>query len=63
MQSATISGSTVVAVGGAGSKTGGDGFNEYGTVKVTGGSVTLRAARAKRKMVLPLGVRRMLPAL
>ena len=46
---ATISGGTVVAVGGAGSKTGGDGFNEYGTVKVTGGSVTAQGGKGKEK--------------
>ena len=46
---ATISGGTVVAVGGAGSKTGGDGFNKNGTVKVTGGSVTAQGGKGKEK--------------
>ena len=44
---ATISGGTVVAVGGAGSKTGGDGFNKNGTVKVTGGSVTAQGGKGE----------------
>ena len=46
---ATISGGTVVAVGGAGSKTGGDGFNKNGTVKVTGGSVTAQGGKGETK--------------
>ena len=46
---ATISGGTVVAVGGAGSKTGGDGFNKNGTVKVTGGSVTAQGGKGNNK--------------
>ena len=46
---ATISGGTVVAVGGAGSKTGGDGFNKNGTVKVTGGSVTAQGGKGGTK--------------
>lgn len=49
VQDATISGGTVVAVGGAGSETGGNGFNEYGTVKVTGGSVTAQGGKGNNK--------------
>ena len=52
---ATISGGTVVAVGGAGSKTGGDGFNKNGTVKVTGGSVTAQGGKGNNKNGAALG--------
>ena len=38
-----------MAVGGAGSKTGGDGFNKNGTVKVTGGSVTAQGGKGETK--------------
>lgn len=49
VQDATISGGTVVAVGGAGSETGGNGFDEYGTVKVTGGNVTAQGGKGNNK--------------
>ena len=38
-----------MAVGGAGSETGGDGFSEYGTVKVTGGKVTAQGGKGNNK--------------
>ena len=44
---ATISGGTVVAVGGTGSETGGDGFGQYAKVKVTGGKVTAEGGKGK----------------
>lgn len=44
---ATISGGTVVAVGGTGSVYGGDGFDKNGTVKVTGGKVTAQGGKGK----------------
>ena len=46
---ATISGGTVVAVGGAGSVYGGDGFDKNGTVKVTGGKVTAQGGKGETK--------------
>ena len=49
VQDATISGGTVVAVGGAGSETGGNGFDEYGEVKVTGGTVTAQGGKGNNK--------------
>ena len=49
VQDATISGGTVVAVGGAGSETGGNGFDEYGEVKVTGGKVTAQGGKGNNK--------------
>ena len=49
VQDVTVSGGSLVAVGGAGSETGGDGFNEYGTVKVTGGKVTAQGGKGGTK--------------
>ena len=46
---ATISGGTVVAVGGTGSVYGGDGFDKNGTVKVTGGKVTAQGGKGETK--------------
>lgn len=49
VQDATISGGSVVAVGGEGKETGGDGFDQYGTVKVTSGTVTAQGGKGGNK--------------
>ena len=49
VQDITVSGGSLVAVGGAGSETGGDGFDQYGTVKVTGGEVTAQGGKGRNK--------------
>ena len=59
---ATISGGTVVAVGGAGSKTGGDGFNKKGTVTVTGGKVTAQGGKGGTKNGAAVGNDKDLPS-